>query len=129
MLDEFADASGISSDICNGLRWSASLLLEPLQTIFDSRKSKFSVAEILKEKKNRKLWNMIVSHDVESLDEGDKNVNTGICHSTNKLLLKPMESDNRLVWDAKRRTELAVLFEWTRSKLHLKNQKKNEVLN
>lgn len=69
MVDGLADASKDQIHVLNALGRPPSLSVEPSQRNFDSVMSRFRTEEILKEKKNQKLWNVLVHNCAESLEE------------------------------------------------------------
>lgn len=62
--------------------------MDTLQTVSDLVTSAVFGKAVLRKKFNRKSWNKIVDHDLESPDERDKNAGTGKCSSTKELLLE-----------------------------------------
>lgn len=69
MRDGFSEASKISPEVCNVLRQSESISVKSFWKMFALVMSIFSEKEVLKEGKNRKLWDLIVNQGVESVDK------------------------------------------------------------
>lgn len=97
LQDEFTDASGIPCNVLNTLAYPATFSVEPSETMFDLVLSAFYREKILKEQTKRKLWNMIVNHSMESMDEENGSARTARYSCTEKLLLEYIESDSRWV--------------------------------
>lgn len=70
--------------------------------------STFPEEEVLKEKDNRKLWNPVVNHVVESLSKEDKDTGIEMYQSTKELSLEYVEADCGWVRSTNRRAELDV---------------------
>lgn len=92
-IDGLVDASGISTEVLDPLERPASILVEPLQTMFDLVVSIFPRYETLKEEENRKLWDPIVSHGVKCLYKYDIDGRTTKHSSAEDLMLVCMEGD------------------------------------
>lgn len=76
--------------------------VELLQTIFDLVMYTFPRKEVLTEDKNRKLWNPIDNHGVESLDKENRHEGTERYSSRKELFMEYMESDSGRAWNAKK---------------------------
>lgn len=76
MLDGFAGASKIPTEVLIVLEWPASFSVKQLQTMFDMVISTFPEEQVQKKKKRRDLWKPIVNHVVESLDKEHRGAGT-----------------------------------------------------
>lgn len=68
-------------------------LIEPFQIMSDLEMYSFANYKLLKEEKNRHVWNLIVNHFTESLDEKEGGLGMARYSSTMKVLLYYMEDD------------------------------------
>lgn len=69
VLDRFAVASKILTDVLNMLEPQALFSVEPLQIMFDLVIFNFTAEEVLREKETRNEWDPILNRVVESAAE------------------------------------------------------------
>lgn len=74
MVNGFADALELPTDMLNVLEWPALFSMEPLQTIFDLLISTFPLEEVIKTNKDQNLCSLLVNHSVESVDKEESSV-------------------------------------------------------
>lgn len=65
--------------------------------------SLYPIENVLKNEKNQKLWNMILNHGVEILDEKKRRAGRTRYCSTKELLLEYIDKDIEQVRRAKKR--------------------------
>lgn len=94
VLDGFADASKIRTEVVNLLKRSASFSVSTLLTTSDLVMVTIPGDERLKKDKRRYFWILIVNHGMESLDKEDRDAVSGRNLFTNKLLLEYMASNS-----------------------------------
>lgn len=85
VLEGFATASEVRTEMQNVLRWPASFLVEPSETMFDLVMSLFRGYEALKKEKDQDFWNPIVDQGVKIMDKEDSGKSTET-HSSRKDL-------------------------------------------
>lgn len=85
VVDELADASIIPAEVLDVLERPVLLSAKLFQTIFDLVMSTIPGKEALKEDENRKLWNMIVNHSLESINKVDINARKAWYSCTKQL--------------------------------------------
>lgn len=89
------------TDAFNVLERPASFSMEPFHISFDLGMPSFAVEEVAKLEENRRLWNLSVNHDVESLDKECRDVGTEGYSFTKELLFEYEKEDSGRWWSAK----------------------------